>query len=476
MQKQPNIVMIVSDDQGSWAYASAGTKEIHSPNLDFLAHQGCVMQNLYCVSPVCSPARASLLTGQIPSFHGVHDWLRAGNSTIEAEYHQRLIDYLDGFPTFVEILAAHGYHCGLSGKWHLGNTHEPHRGFSYWQAYASGGGAYQSPIMIKNGEPYQEQGYISDIITQNALQFIETVDDKQPFYLSVHYTAPHAPWDEEQHKPQDFALYYPNCFFLSLPCPPMHPYFYNKDAFPHTQEARKRILSGYCAAITAMDHGIGHILAALQNRHLLEDTIIIFTSDNGMNMGHHGIYGKGNGTYPQNLFETSVKVPGIIMNAKTIPPARLDGIYSHYDFFPTILGLAGLSHAISPHLPGRNLTRILFDQQAEEQSYTVVFDEYGPNRMIRSGDWKYIHRYQGGHCELYNLRIDGGEENNLINHPFCQQIKATLLSQLERWFARHACPKHDGARLPVMGGGQIDRIGGEGVDGAIFVDHQDHLF
>lgn len=468
---RPNILMIVSDDQGYWAMNHAGTSEIHTPNLDRLAHAGKRFDSLYCVSPVCSPARASLMTGCIPSAHGVHDWIRAGNASIETEYHRRLVQYLDRHPTFVGLLAQSGYVCGLSGKWHLGNTHKPHPGFSYWQAYATGGGAYQSPAMIQNGEVRNVDGYVTDIITRNAQTFLEQQSGDAPWYLSVHYTAPHAPWEAQQHKPGDIARYYPGCSFSGLPSPPMHPDFYNPAHFPQNEDARKRLLSGYFAAVTAMDRGIGDIFDTLENRGQLDNTLVIFTSDNGMNMGHHGIYGKGNGTFPQNLFETSVKVPGIVMYRPRIAPGRLNGLYSHYDFMPTILAYAGLGQRTPAGLPGRDISAVLNADAPEEAHYVVVFDEYGPNRMIREGRWKYIHRY-GGRCELYDLENDPGEESNLIDDADQRAIIARLRARLEAWFAQFGTPEMDGAGLPVMGGGQIDRLGGAGVDGAIFVDHQ----
>ncbi|MEE3662462.1 sulfatase-like hydrolase/transferase [Brenneria sp. g21c3] len=471
---QPNILMIVSDDQGYWAMHHAGTQDIYTPNLDRLARSGKRFDSLYCVSPVCSPARASLMTGRIPSAHGIHDWIRAGNASIETEFHHRLIQYLDRHQTMVEILAQAGYTCGLSGKWHLGDTHIPHRGFSYWQAYATGGGAYQSPTMIQNGEVQRVDGYLTDIITSNALTFLAQQSGQAPWYLSVHYTAPHAPWEENQHKPEDFDRYYPDCAFSDLPAPPMHADFYNPDNFPKDEDARKRMLSGYFAAVTAMDRGIGEILDALESRGQLDNTLVIFTSDNGMNMGHHGIYGKGNGTYPQNLFETSVKVPGIFMHRSRIAPGLLKGLYSHYDFMPTILAYAQLEHLIPEGLPGRDISQVLKADAPEEAGYVVVFDEYGPNRMIRAGRWKYIHRYAGG-CELYDLENDPAEARNLVAEPDKSTIIADLFDRLQAWFARFGTTAMDGAIQPVMGGGQIDRVGGEGVDGAIFVDHRDKL-
>lgn len=473
--ERPNILMIVSDDQGHWAMNTAGTPEIHTPNLDRLARAAKRLESLYCVSPVCSPARASLLTGRIPSAHGVHDWIRAGNASIETEFHNRLIQYLDKHQTFVEILAQAGYVCGLSGKWHLGNTHQPHRGFSYWQAYATGGGSYQSPTMIRNGEVHCEDGYLTDIITRNALAFLDARARETPWYLSVHYTAPHSPWEEEQHKPEDFGRYYPDCPFSGLPNTPMHPHFYNPDKFPQDADARKRMLSGYFAAVTAMDRGIGQILDALDKKGQADNTLVIFTSDNGMNMGHHGIYGKGNGTYPQNLFETSVKVPGLFMHQNRIAPGSLRGLYSHYDFLPTILSYAGLSDRTPVGLPGRDIGKVLNSDAPEEDGYIVVFDEYGPNRMIREGRWKYIHRYAEGPVELYDLDSDPGEERNLAAEPDKAALVMHLLDRLDGWFTRYGTANMDGSRLPVMGGGQIDKVGGEGVGGAIFVDHKERL-
>jgi arylsulfatase A-like enzyme len=112
---RPNVLFILADDLGCWALGSAGNAEIRTPNLDRLAGRGVRFENFFCVSPVCSPARASILTGRIPSRHGVHDWLRAGNSTSEPEGGGRLIRYLDGMPGYPEILARIGYVCGLSG-------------------------------------------------------------------------------------------------------------------------------------------------------------------------------------------------------------------------------------------------------------------------------------------------------------------------------------------------------------------------
>src|SRR5690606_30546131 len=127
-----NIIVILSDDQGPWALGCAGNHEIRTPTLDRLAGEGTRFDRFFCASPVCSPARASLLTGQIPSQHGVHDWLAAGNMPADP---RGPIRYLDGKPAYTDVLVANGYSCGLSGKWHLGDSLAPQHGFSHWYAH-----------------------------------------------------------------------------------------------------------------------------------------------------------------------------------------------------------------------------------------------------------------------------------------------------------------------------------------------------
>ncbi|HOM56655.1 MAG TPA: sulfatase-like hydrolase/transferase, partial [Candidatus Latescibacteria bacterium] len=140
--ERPNVVVILSDDQGPWAMRCAGNSELETPNLDRLAATGMRFDRFFCTSPVCSPARASLLTGRIPSCHGVHDWLAAGNTIAKYEpaRNGELIDFLAGQPAYTDALAKAGYACGLSGKWHLGDCHRPRDGFVFWDAHAKGGG------------------------------------------------------------------------------------------------------------------------------------------------------------------------------------------------------------------------------------------------------------------------------------------------------------------------------------------------
>lgn len=213
---KPNVVFILSDDQGYWALSCAGNKEIITPNLDRLAASGMRFDNFFCTSPVCSPARASLLTGRIPSQHGIHDWIREGNMGDNA------IEYLAGQLAYTDILAANGYVCGISGKWHLGDSIRPQKSFSHWYVHQSGGGPYYNAPMVRNGETIDEPGYITDKITDDALNYLEECSkDNAPFYLSVHYTAPHSPWINQH--PKEIVALYDDCPFESCPDEPVHP-------------------------------------------------------------------------------------------------------------------------------------------------------------------------------------------------------------------------------------------------------------
>ena len=171
----------------------AGDPVIRTPNLDRLATRGLRLTNAFCVSPVCSPARASLLTGRIPSQHGVHDWIKRGNSPRESP-DRPVVDYLAEQPTVTSILTAAGYACGLSGKWHLGNAPPPAIGHSFGGCMHAAVAPTTAP-MLRDGVRIRRAAYVTDAITENAIAFLDTRPEDTPFYLGVHYSAPHNPWD-----------------------------------------------------------------------------------------------------------------------------------------------------------------------------------------------------------------------------------------------------------------------------------------
>ena len=468
-QEKPNILFILTDDQGAWAMRCAGNTDIHTPNLDRIASQGYRFENFFCASPVCSPARASLLTGRIPSAHGVQDWIRSGNldrdglkkEIREDPYYlceDKPIQYLEGMLTYTDVLKENGYTCALSGKWHLGDSMTPQHGFDKWFTIGRGGCYYNKADIVENGEISFENRYITNVITDKALSYLEEFRTQDnPFYLSVHYTAPHSPWEEDQH-PGEYIEMYRDCGFTATPDLPVHP---NQipSAPSGTGEVRKSLLRGYYAAITAMDADVGRLLDKLEALGIAEDTIVMFMADNGMNMGHHGIWGKGNGTFPFNMYDTAVKVPFLVSWPGHYPSGVVcRRMCSQYDFFQTLLDMVGIRRQLPDGLPGRSFADV-FDGNTEKAGAVVVYDEYGPTRMIRTEEWKYICRSPYGPDELYHLSEDPEENNNLSADPEYATLINRMYIQLTRWFYTYADPAMDASREGVTGYGQLCRPG-----------------
>lgn len=455
----PNVLLLLSDDQGPWALGCAGNQEIRTPVLDRLAAGGARLENFFCVSPVCSPARASLLSGTIPSVHGVHDYLSGQEAGPGAP------SYLD-LPLVPEAFADAGYRVGLSGKWHLGRSDVPAPGFSHWFCLEGGGAPYHDAIFYRaqpEGEPAQQvhvTDYLTDVIADDAIGFLRDQPADEPFYLQVAFTAPHKPF-AGQH-PGRFERMYDDCEFASCPQEPVHPWTPLVDGVPIGGERDARAaLVGYFAAVTAMDEAIGRLLEELDRSGRAEDTLVVFTSDNGFNCGQHGIWGKGNGTYPQNMYDTSVKVPAIFHLPGGIGPGGvISELLSGYDVAATLLDLAGLPHAAFEQGPGHSFADLLTGSGPRiDRSDIVVHDEYGPVRMIRTDTWKYVHRHPSGPHELYDMRADPGERTNLVDDPAFAPTVQQLHGQLDRWFRRYARPAADGVELPVIGAGQVRPLG-----------------
>jgi len=443
------VIFILTDDQGVWAAGCYGNPEIRTPNIDRLAATGVRFNNFFCTSPVCSPSRATLLTGRIPSRHGVHDWIRGGNIPPDAAL------YLGGQTTYTDIMAQHGYVCGISGKWHLGASQLVQHHFTHWFVHQKGGGPYNNAPMVRDGRLVHEPGYVTNVITDDALDFIAThTQAGAPFYLSVHYTAPHSPWTGH---PQDIVDSYDGCPFETCPQEPRHPW-----AKPFTNEhlGNRESLQGYFAAVTAMDADVGRIIDRVEELGLRENTLIVFSSDNGYSCGHHGFWGKGNGTFPLNMYENSIKVPLIFSQPGHLPEGRsTDALASGYDISPTLLEYLGLPCPEEEGLPGRSFLPVLTGESDTGRDSIVVYAEYGPTRMLRTRERKYVHRYPHGPNELYDLVNDPDERQNLVDEPEHSRRIREMRQQLADWFARYVDPMVDGASLPVTGYGQDRPIG-----------------
>jgi len=459
---RPNVLFILSDDQGPWAMRCAGNTDIITPALDEIAAAGIRFTDFFCVSPVCSPARASLMTGDIPSRHGVHDWIRAGNVG------DQRVDFLAGQTLLTDRVAAAGYRCGLIGKWHLGASDMPRAGYVTWFAHPSGMSPYYNVPMQDGNRTVIIERYLTDEITDRALTFVRDESRRaEPFWLSLNYTAPHYPWIDAH--PREYTDLYAGCAFES--CPQERPHPWTAYGNPATDEGFRRpreSLIGYFAATTAMDAGIARVLRELDKLALTQSTLVIFMSDNGMNCGQHGIWGKGNGTRPQNMYDTSVKVPCLIAQPGRIAPGVSDALLSGYDLFPTLLAYLGLADSPARPRPGRSFSALLEGRALRRDDAVVVYDEYGPVRMVRTREWKYVHRYPDGPHELYDLRNDAGERRNVVDDATYRATVAMLRARLAEWFACYVDPALDGADKRVTGCGQLGLTPAEGDGSDVF--------
>ena len=185
--ERPNVVMIMTDNHGAWTLGCYGNKDIRTPNIDRLAEEGTLFENAFASNPVCSPTRASVLTGLIPSQHGVHCFLRGGRLQTGPDAHCTL----DDFRSMPEILKDNGYRCGLVGKWHLGGNMSPQEGFDdYWITMPHGGtSTFYNAQIIEDGKLRNEPEYLTDFWTKHALKFLKQSEeaDDQPFFLFLSY-------------------------------------------------------------------------------------------------------------------------------------------------------------------------------------------------------------------------------------------------------------------------------------------------
>lgn len=434
-ETRQNVLFILTDDQAVWAVSCYGNDEIRTPNIDRIARTGVRFENFFVATPVCSPSRATYLTGQIPSQHGVHDWIKEGNVGPDA------IRYLEGETAYTDIMARHGYTCGISGKWHLGDSQIVQHGFTDWFVHQGGGGPYNDAPMVRNGQLVNEPGYFSDVITDEALGLLDRYAEAgHPFYLSVHYTAPHSPWIGEH--PQSIVDSYDSCAFESCPQEQRHPW---ATSLTDKNLENREALKGYFAAVTAMDGNVGRLLDRLEQQGLRDRTLVVFLSDNGFSCGHHGFWGKGNGTDPRNMYENSIKVPAIFSHPGRIPEGHVEAaIVSAYDVMPTLLEYLDLPVPDDRNLPGKSFLPLLERRASEGREHVVIYDEYGPVRMVRTDEWKYVYRHSHGPHELYDLVHDPDERRNLVDEPGQERRIAELRAMMDDWFERYVDPRRDG--------------------------------
>ena len=426
--RRPNVVMFMTDDHGAWANGTYGCAEVQTPNIDALASGGAKFTRAYACTPVCSPSRLTYMTGRLPSTHTVEDWLRPVDS-----FGDKSRMWLDGQTTNAEILAKNGYRLGMSGKWHMGHDEKAQFGFSYWATVPGGGGTYKNPEFVKNGERFTYEGFKTDAVGDYAVEFIDQQSADQPFYLLVPFYAPHTPLD---YQPDQYREPYKDSQFSCFPKTERHPWQNNGLKNHH---GNKSSMLGYSALITAADHQVGRVLKKLEEKGLRDNTLVVFTADQGWNAGHHGVWGKGNGTWPFNMYEESIRVPMIWNHPARIKPGQtLTPMVSSYDYFPTILDYLGVQAPADRKRIGRSYAGFLTGRNPRWNNR--LYFEYSMVRAVRTETMKYIERTKEWESELYDLEHDPGETKNLINSPDHRKQRETLKADLGRFFQSSGAP------------------------------------
>ncbi len=452
--KRPNILFILIDDLGWRDLSCYGSPFYETPNIDRLAREGMQFSHAYASCPVCSPTRASLLTGKYPATLGLTDWIDHTGEVHPAR--GRLIDvpYIKHLPrgehTLAQALRDGGYATWHVGKWHLGGEGYGPEDFGFevnvggCHAGSPGKGGYFSPWTIPAlaGADVPDGTYLTDYLTDRAIGLISG-HGEQPFFLNLWYYTVHTPI---QAKPEKIAKYEAKARAMGLDKVKT---FEEGDYFPCEHKRDKRILRRlvqsdpvYAAMIESLDENVGRILAALEQRGELDNTLVVFTSDNGGLATAEGSptcnapLAEGKGW----MYEGGTREPLLVRWAGRVAPgSACETPCTSTDFFPTLLEAAGLPALPDQHIDGVSLLGLLRGEQAlDREAIYWHYPHYGnqggtPGSSVRMGDYKLIEFFEDGRLELYNLRDDPGESRNLATQE--PERAARLHTRLLAWRA-----------------------------------------
>ena len=439
----PNVVVILTDNHGAWTLGCYGNKDIQSPNIDRMAHEGALFTQAFASNPVCSPTRATLITGLMPSQHGVHSFLAGGN--LQTGPNAR--NTLDRFTSLPEILKEKGYTCGLVGKWHLGGNLKPQESLDdYWITMPHGGtSTFYDAQIIENGKIRKEPEYLTDFWTRHAVKFIgQNANGKKPFFLFLAYNGPYSLGRLLLREGRNrHVAFYADKEIPSFPRQRPHAWQFNNLDYINNPISIRRV----AAEVSGVDDGVGEVMSALGKAGVDENTIVIFLADQGWAGGHGGFFGMGDHTRPLTARDEMMRIPMIWRHpSKIISGQQYKQLISNYDVLPTLLGHLGLSNLLpkEPNLPGNDFSDLLAGKShTKNAKEDGVFYEYENLRCIRTRTHKYVHRYPNGPNELYDLTDDPEEFNNLASVAEVAPIREQLKNRIDNFFDQYATPEFD---------------------------------
>ncbi len=433
-----NVVFILTDNHGAWTLGCYGNPDIRTPHLDGMAEEGMKFNRALSSNPVCSPTRATYLTGLIPSQHGLHSFLDPKYMMGDEAYYT-----LEEFTTLPEILHEEGYTCGLVGKWHLGANLEPQDGFSTWVTMVKGSTRdfYADPI-IENGEVKPTPEYMTDLWTRRGKQFIEEQKgSEKPFFLYLAYNGPYCLSPLLLEPAQNrHAEYYSDKYIPSFPRDAMHPWQHNNKDYHNNIVSIRRV----AAETSAVDDGVGEILKALEDNGFTENTLVVFAGDQGWMGGQNGFFGMGDHTRPIGAHDLMMQVPFLFRQPGSVVAGESDLIVTNYDFLPSVLDHIGLGEKMptNPRSPGRSFAPVLKGEQVEWEN--VMGYEFEGCRSFRDDKWKIVLRkFPDGPGELYDMENDPHERINLFGQPSLAEIQKTMTGKLNEFFDTYADPEYD---------------------------------
>ena len=425
---KPNVIFILADDLGAHDLSITGSKYYETPHIDKIAREGMVFTQGYSASRVCSPSRASIMSGKFTARHGITDWIGAktGESWREAVRFNKLLppEYLNHLPyeytTLPEAMKEADYKTFFAGKWHLGGvgTWPEDHGFDVnkggWDSGSPRGG-YFAPWENPNLKSGPDGENLSMRLAQETVDFIER-NKESPFFAFLSFYAVHGPIQTTQEKWMKYRQKAEETGIAETGFKMGH-------FLPIRQVQDNPV---YAGLVETMDDAVGLVLDALDEMGLAENTIVVFTSDNGgvaagdafatSNLPLRG--GKGYQFEGGTRVPFFIKVPWLEIGGK-----ETDVPVMGTDFYPTILDLVGEELVPEEHNDGLSLLPLMKGKQLQERPLVWHYPHYGnqggePSSAIRSGDWKLIHYYEGGREELYNLAEDLEERNDVVlKHP-----------------------------------------------------------
>ncbi len=457
--RRPNILLIFVDNQPASMMGCYGNDEIFTPHLDALASRGVLFRNAFCPNSMCSACRASMLTGLMPSQHGVHTWL---DDEVMDEWPA---DYnsIAEFETLPEKLAGAGYNTALIGKYHLGFADKPQNGFNYWVTMAKGMmGSFHGIEMNDNGKYHTAAEHSVDYFTRKSVEYVDRhAGQDDPFFLFMTYNAPYGEvpdLDEPDHR---YSKFYADLPMNSVPREGVSSELIDwillrkeklpdKDFAWYKQLAEQpnnlRVMRQFYSQVSMVDDGVGQVLEKLEEKGVLDDTLVIYTADHGLSVGHHGFWGHGEDTWPSNMHRSANNIPLIISYPEFAKPGNHVGnLVSTPDIFATILDFAGCKLESPKMVPGTSLCPLLRGEDVGLRD--EVFMEQEETRAIRTSEWLFMKRIENTNYdfkdELYDLMNDPDERKNLAQDPEFTGVVAKLSARLDEFFTNYANPRWD---------------------------------